>query len=118
MNDYKDAFERELKETGDYLFERVQSSKTNAKISHYTRALAVNAIFVNGTIRFTRWDFLNDMSEFTYVYGLVKETLECGEYGDEFCRLIREISDEQFAGIRQNAALYVEEGRLYLGENK
>ena len=93
MNDYKDAFERELKETGDYLFERVQSSKTNAKISHYTRALAVNAIFVNGTIRFTRWDFLNDMSEFTYVYGLVKETLECGVYGDEFCRLIREISD-------------------------
>ena len=73
MKDYKEAFEREVSETSDFLFESVQSSKTNAKISHYTRALAVNAIFVNGTIRFTRWDFLNDMSEFTYVYSLVKE---------------------------------------------
>ncbi len=93
MKDYKEAFEREVSETSDFLFESVQSSKTNAKISHYTRALAVNAIFVNGTIRFTRWDFLNDMSEFTYVYGLVKEALETGDYEEEFCRYMREISD-------------------------
>ena len=93
MKDYRNAFEREVEETSAFLFESVQSSKTSAKISHYTRALAVNAIFVNGTIRFTRWDFLNDMSEFTYVYGLVKDVLETGDYDEEFCRYMREISD-------------------------
>lgn len=93
MKNYQDAFAREVEETSAFLFESVQSSQTNAKISHYTRALAVNAIFVNGTIRFTRWDFLNDMSEFTYVYGLVKEVLETGDYEEEFCRYMREISD-------------------------
>ncbi|MBR4873558.1 MAG: hypothetical protein IKV00_06955, partial [Clostridia bacterium] len=93
MKHYEEAFDREVEETAAFLFESVQSSKTSAKISHYTRALAVNAIFVNGTIRFTRWDFLNDMSEFTYVYGLVQEALETGDYEAEFCRFMREISD-------------------------
>lgn len=92
MTDWK-AYEREYQDAMAFLFDRVQSPRTNAKISHYTRAVAVNAIFVNGTIRFTRWDFLNDMSEFTYVYGLVKEMLENGAYDEDFCRYMREISD-------------------------
>lgn len=96
MKHYEEAFDREVEETAAFLFESVQSSKTSAKISHYTRALAVNAIFVNGTIRFTRWDFLNDMSEFTYVYGLVQEALEAGGYDEEFCRYMREISDVHY----------------------
>ncbi len=31
-------------------------------------------------------------------------------------KVVREISEEQYEGIQQNAALYVEEGRLYLTE--
>lgn len=91
------AFDREFRETGAFLFESVQSSVTNAKIHHYTRAVAVNAIFVNRTLRFTRWDFLNDMSEFTYVYGLVREELETGDYDEAFRHLIRALSEVQDA---------------------
>ena len=33
-------------------------------------------------------------------------------------KVVREVGDEQYEGILKNAALYVEEGRLYLREGK
>ncbi len=93
MKQYQEAFEREYQATSEFLFRNVQSPGTNATIHHYTRGVAVNAIFVNGTLRFTRWDFLNDMSEFTYVYGLVKEALNSAEYDPDFTGYMKEISD-------------------------
>ena len=62
-------------------------------ICHYTSASALESIFKKTYFRFTRWDFLNDESEFVHIHEIVKSCLKEKMYSKKFKEQILSIND-------------------------
>lgn len=59
-------------------------------IYHYTSSAGLESILRNRTIRFTRWNFLNDTSEYLHIHDIIKRCLIKLEAPDDFKRIIDE----------------------------
>lgn len=62
-------------------------------ICHYTSAVALKNILEEQTLRFTRWDFLNDESEMVHIHEIVKNCLKKKKYPKKFKELILSTND-------------------------
>lgn len=59
---------------------------------HYTNANALIGILSKSEIWCTRWDYLNDASEFLYVHKLIEDNLKDFEKEQDFVSIIREVN--------------------------
>lgn len=59
-------------------------------IYHYTSASALKSILENKKLWLTRWDFLNDPTEYLYIHDIIDKTLEQFSADEKFKVLIRD----------------------------
>lgn len=59
-------------------------------IYHYTSSAGLESILRNRTIRFTRWNFLNDTSEYLHIHDIIEHCLSKLEAPDEFKQIIND----------------------------
>lgn len=64
----------------------------NHYIYHYTSANALESIISGTSLRFTRWDFLNDESETLQIHDIIKRCLKDGIYSHTFKDTFREMN--------------------------
>lgn len=83
------------KEIGDKFLELIceianlVSTQPKCPIFHYTSAAGLSGILKTNTLFFTRWDFLNDSSEYLQVHELVAKGIDAYKDEKEFYSIIK-----------------------------
>lgn len=90
MSYYEDLLNKSYNDMINKLYHSITTKNNGLNVFHYTNADALMSIFDEGKLRFTRWDFLNDSSELTYIYDLINRVLFVSDYEKAFIKFVQE----------------------------
>lgn len=65
------------------------------EIYHYTSAAGLYGILQNEKIWFTRWDCLNDYTEYRYIHEIIGRCLNKFSNDSEFCALVSSLNEQE-----------------------
>lgn len=90
-------FRKQLFNMVNHLHEHLEMDE----IYHYTSAEGLQGIMQTGELWFTRWDYLNDSSEFKYIHEIIENNAKIYKQDKDFVRLIDSIN-KQIVGLKES----------------